>query len=460
MDESCPAICESNQRLKLGLTMAEFDQEIIFSKFLCDKFTENDGVIFHSLHPNQSVGVGLYDWMKFNTFPVGHRQTSLFQQLSQQDLIINSPEVDDQALEKAKTNCDDLLPSHPTTLYLMLTRDCNLRCSYCPFAQSSSSGGLMEFSTAKQGIDYWARSIRNPDQPHNIIFYGGEPLLNKQVLRQSLGYIHHLKLTHQLPFNLRLLVDTNGLLIDQTVIGWFKQFGTEVTLALDDFSAANDNYRIDSQGHGTLQAVLRTLKMLQEAKIPTYLSTSLTQANINRLDQLVPAMKNYSLQGIGMNILRGQLSDQSAVQEISAEAMVDFHWSHRHEVIEFQTFRRALAYQSRNYFTINCGGFGEHIVIQPNGDITNCPWSTDYLMGRVQEGQSYDDIREYNFYNLHREKLPLYNSDCLRCEAISICGGGCIWADDQTGIKDNSFCYLSKKMIESLAVKYQRKFEL
>lgn len=75
---------------------------------------------------------------------------------------------------------------------------------------------------------------------------------------------------------------------------------------------------------------------------------------------------------------------------------------------------------------LDCGGFGSHIVIQPNGEIGSCPWSYKYNFGNVKDSSDDLFVKRNLFRNKYRKLIPLYNSKCLKCKAISICGGNCI----------------------------------
>lgn len=452
--------------------MIEDGEKAFFSKFLCEKVRGNDVVIFNSLNPSLAIGTGLVEWKHSKICGKKYKSSILWEELKKLGLLVDSPEEDSVLLVSTRDKFLKNIPQVPSTLYLVLTRECNLRCKYCPFSRIDSSVRTPQKMTpeiAEKGIDFWVRGFEelgNVERPRFVIFYGGEPLLNQEVLESSLGYIKNLKLEKRIPSDVRLLLDTNGTLISGRTVNLLKDHSVEVTVALDEFSEENDIYRQDTGGDGTFRKVTEALDYLKVAGIKTYLSTSLTP--YTKLGKLAKATEKYSILGIGANMLRGETSHElfrseginfETYQKNCVKALVDFWQQKDRRMVEFQTQRRFLSFESKNFYPCNCGGFGEHVVIQPDGKIGNCPWTDDYNIGDLEVDLSYDSIRKMNFLYTRKDNLPLFNDGCLKCESIGICGGRCIWADDELGNKDKSGCFLSKEMLDLLVWSNYRRVE-
>lgn len=429
----------------------------IFSRFFHKQVREDEVVVFNSLTPNPAVKVGVLGWEEFINNPQKYRNSTLFNSLIELNLLIPSQESDNKQLEDARGRFKDGLSGFPKTLYLVLTENCNLACDYCPFSRSKDLNEIhqsMSVDIAQKGLDFFSRSIDSfplsAPTNCNIIFYGGEPLLNIKVLTSSLEYIDILRSKKRLPRDTRLLLDTNGVLLTSQVAGLLKKHEVQVTVALDAFSTINDIHRQYSGGQGTYEKVLESLKILNEINIPTYLSMSVTPDNLRVLDSFAKHLKQNNILGVGVNILRGIDTDEDYERK-SAGVLEKLFWHFQEEgIIEFQTTRKFQAFTFKVFHVSNCGGFGEHVVIHPDGEIGNCPWTRDYSIGNLTKDESYEDVRANNFYFSKKEYFPLYNDDCLRCEAISICGGKCVWADDCSGGESKSFCILSKNILNSL----------
>jgi len=439
--------------------MAREKEGQVFLSAFCKEIETGDGVvIFNSLHPSASIGIDPKTWNNFKETLKDHKELELFQILSSMNLIVSSVEEDTKQLETAREKADKSIPESPTTLYLVLTDDCNMKCTYCPFSDTHNTQKnvvCMNPDTAKRGIDFWLSSQerRNELDQLGIIFYGGEPLLNLETFYSCLEYIDQLRKNGKVP-DIQLMLDTNGILLTDQIIELLKRHNVKVTIALDSFSISNDKYRKDIDDQGTYDRVITSLNMLQKYGIPVYLSMSITPANIDSLCTLPENLRQYGIRGVGINILRGQIpTNFDNYQTESIKALADFFAKNSGlEIPEFQTTRRFDAFKSDSPF-LNCGGFGEHIVIHPDGKIGNCPWTEDYIMGDVHEPANYNDLRENNFYYTRKTSLPFFNDECLECEAISICGGKCIWADDQSVGQSKSFCLLSKEMLRMLVLK-------
>lgn len=433
-----------------------------FSKFLVEKSKESKIAVYHTLKSNPPIIIKKQFWLEFKKNPRNYQSIKLFKNLRKLNLLIESPKTDDIELKKIRKGFLNNLSKTPSTLYVILTENCNLKCIYCPFSKNKKTQkdrSMMSFSIFVKGINFWLKSLSSKfdgKRTYYIIFYGGEPLLNINVLKKSLDYIQLLKSKNKLPSNLKILLDTNGVLLNKKIADLLKRYDVEVTIALDDFTSINDKYRIDSKKQGTLTRVTQTLKILQDFKIVTYLSTALTPENLNKIKNFPKQMEKLKIKSFGINIIRGYcFKNNKEYQRMSAEKMVDLFWAIKDSgIIEFQTYKRYLAYKSKNFSLLNCGGFGEHIVLRANGEIGNCPWTKNYSLDNIFVKKGYHSFTKNNFLHTRKKDLPLFNEECLGCEAIRICGGRCIWAEDESGLKDQSFCHLSKGLMNTFIWRY------
>lgn len=451
----------------------EHDKSPALSRFLVERYRGDEVVVFNSLNPNQPLGMGRGRWEEFkNGLLIDHRESKIPDSLRSRGLLLSDPGEDYSQLEGARKKFLDKLPRFPSTLYLVLTNDCNLSCSYCPFSRLDSHGhnaSGMSFEVAKRAINFWVESLLSncdPERPCNLIFYGGEPLLNLETIKQSLDYINRLRIEKKVPNNIRFLLNTNGTLLSEEAVCLLKRWNVDVVVALDSFSETNDRYRRDLNNRGTYREVIKALELLKKYGVNTYLSVALTPDNLEEVAQFGPKLREYGIKGLGMNILRGSIpqdafsysfAEFNSYQTKSAEAMIEFFWGNMPGgVTEFQTHRRVSAFTSGSFNQNNCGGFGEHVVVFPNGEIGNCPWSSNYNTGSVFESQ-YPSIQRKSFFFTRKNDLPLYNEGCLSCGAISICGGNCIWAKDQSQKISDAFCVLSRSILDLLVWKYRTK---
>lgn len=198
----------------------------------------------------------------------------IIKKLINRKLIVDNLQEEKKEIKKLQSKINYELD----TLYLVLTRSCNFKCSYCPFSCSSKNSkgeDLMSIATAKKGIDLWQRLIGkyNTSKQYTVILYGGEPFLNIKTLEWVLSYIEKLKQLGKLPKkNLQVMADTNGALLDEEIIKMLKKYNVAVTVALDGIAKFNDRYRLGDKKGGTFDDVFKNIILLKKHKVLTYVS--------------------------------------------------------------------------------------------------------------------------------------------------------------------------------------------
>jgi uncharacterized protein len=159
-------------------------------------------------------------------------------------------------------------------LILNVTENCNLRCEYCLFSseyfyERTHSKNRMEFSTAKKAVDYfhgWFSKVREriPERVPVIGFYGGEPLLEFDLIR---GVIEYIKDTFD--YEVFLTMTTNAVLLTEQIIDYLVENKVSVVISLDGPREEHDRLRKTANGNGTFEKVMRNLELFSE-KYPGY----------------------------------------------------------------------------------------------------------------------------------------------------------------------------------------------
>lgn len=348
-----------------------------------------------------------------------------------------------------------------TTLYLVLTYKCNLKCKYCPFSKLVKKKEiLMSPEIAIKGIDLWSRHIYNnydKKREYFIIFYGGEPLLNINTLECSLKYIKKLKKESKLPKkNLHIMVDSNGILIDNKVLRIFKKYNVMVTIGCDGPKRLNDRYRIDDEGKGTFERIKNALILLKNNKIKTFASVAITPYNISKIKDFSQLFKKYKIDSFGFNILKGKslltLSPKINLKGYyidAANGIINNFRREKERNYECQMEKKIRSFYEKQFFPLDCGGYGNQLVIQPNGGISNCPFLLNNF-GNVKKCNKNFRIWSVPLVKKWRKRLPIYNQECKDCAAMNICGGGCPLNPKEikgnVSGKDEAMCIFTKKV--------------
>ena len=150
-------------------------------------------------------------------------------------------------------------------LCLHVAHTCNLNCSYCFASQGKYHGdrALMSFEVGKRALDFL---IENSGKRRNleVDFFGGEPLMNWDVVKQLVEYARSVEKQHNK--NFRFTLTTNGMLIDEDVIEFANREMSNVVLSLDGRKEINDLKRVDYAGNGSYDKIVPKFKQLVELR--------------------------------------------------------------------------------------------------------------------------------------------------------------------------------------------------
>ena len=150
-------------------------------------------------------------------------------------------------------------------LCLHVAHTCNLNCSYCFASQGKYHGerALMSLEVGKRAIDFL---IENSGTRHNleVDFFGGEPLMNWEVVKQIVAYARSVEKQHNK--NFRFTLTTNGMLINDEVIEFANREMSNVVLSLDGRREVHDATRVDYAGHGSYDRIVPKFQKLVAAR--------------------------------------------------------------------------------------------------------------------------------------------------------------------------------------------------
>ena len=150
-------------------------------------------------------------------------------------------------------------------LCLHVAHTCNLNCAYCFASQGKYHGerAVMSFEVGKQALDFLiahSGTRRNLE----VDFFGGEPLMNFDVVKQLVAYARSIEKEHGKHF--RFTLTTNGLLIDDDVIDFANREMSNVVLSLDGRKEVHDRYRVDYAGNGSWERIVPKFQKLVAAR--------------------------------------------------------------------------------------------------------------------------------------------------------------------------------------------------
>ena len=318
-------------------------------------------------------------------------------------------------------------------LCLHIAHSCNLNCSYCFASQGKYHGerALMSFEVGKRALDFL---IENSGTRRNleVDFFGGEPLMNFDVVKQLVAYARSVEKQHNK--NFRFTLTTNGMLIDDDVIDFANRECVNVVLSLDGRKEVHDRFRVDYAGNGSWEKIVPKFQRLVEARggKDYYMRGTFTHANPDFLED-IKVMLDLGFNELSMEPVVCAPDDPSALTEEDfpivceqyeklAELMLQRHREGR--PFTFYHYMIDLKGGPCIYKRISgCGSGTEYMAVTPWGDLYPCHQfvgDEKYLLGNVFDGVSntaaQDEFASCNVYA---------REECRDCWARLYCSGGC-----------------------------------
>ncbi|MBQ3755235.1 MAG: thioether cross-link-forming SCIFF peptide maturase [Clostridia bacterium] len=345
-------------------------------------------------------------------------------------------------------------------LCLHVAHTCNLNCEYCFASQGKYHGerALMPFEVGKRAIDFL---VENSGTRHHleVDFFGGEPLMNFDIVKQIVAYARSIEKEHGKLF--RFTLTTNGMLIDDDVIDFANREMDNVVLSLDGRKEINDHFRKTIGGVGSFDIIVPKFKKLVEARKGEkyYMRGTFTHRNPDFTND-IQTMLDLGFNELSMEPVVCPPTDKYALDENDKqiifgeyEKLADMMIKRRKEGRPFTFYHYMLDLEGGPciYKRISgCGSGTEYMAVTPTGELYPCHQfvgNKDYLMGDIWQGVVRTDIRDkFKKCNAYSRK------ECEECWARLYCSGGCAAnAFNATGDINGVYpygCDLFKKRIE------------
>jgi len=194
-----------------------------------------------------------------------------------------------------------------SVLYLLLTDGCNLGCSYCYIENALPKDyffSMMTKEIAEKSLNLFARNISKKIEEPKVILYGGEPLMNMELVFYTIKRFEEMKLEKKLPQKTTLIINTNATLIDKQFLDFVQDKKIQIAVSLDGTKEMHDSMRKFKNGEGTYDKVAKNCKTMSERGIKYGFSITITKANIFNLEEnLLWLHDEFGVDSIGFNIV-------------------------------------------------------------------------------------------------------------------------------------------------------------
>ena len=316
---------------------------------------------------------------------------------------------------------------------LYLAEACNLRCRYCYVKENDAlNNGLMPWQVAKEAVDLVFRRAGGADSVH-ITFFGGEPLLNKPVLRQVIAYSQ--KLGEQEDKSVTYSMTTNATLLDDEVIGYIKRYNFGLMISLDGPKDVHDHMRPLADGQGSFDLAARNIKKLMRRRRSVTVRCTLSNQCLDR-PRLVEFLEDFGFTRVAMSRCSGTVDHLGPYDIGPAENAVlkqqDAHFIERlfeqldrGERIRFNPWAAVLRnIHDKQNRRMRCGVGRGCTTVGIDGKLYPCHryvGMESYVLGHVSSGIDRETYASYlrSYYDT--------KTKCESCWAINICGGYCPW---------------------------------
>ncbi|MDD6207041.1 MAG: thioether cross-link-forming SCIFF peptide maturase [Clostridiales bacterium] len=324
-------------------------------------------------------------------------------------------------------------PTVVKALCLHIAHDCNLACRYCFAGKGEYNGdkALMSYEVGKQALDFL---IANSGNRRNleVDFFGGEPLMNFQVVKDLVRYGREQEKIHNK--NFRFTLTTNGVLLDDEIMEFANQEMANVVLSIDGRQSVHDYMRPSRNGKGSYELILPKFQKLAESRNQTnyYVRGTFTHHNLD-FAQDVLHLADLGFKQISVEPVVAPPEEDYAIREEDLPVLLE-----QYDILAKEMIRRKKEGKGFNFFHFmidlsggpcvakrlsGCGSGTEYLAVTPWGDLYPCHQfvgNEAFLMGNVYDGVKNTALRdEFKQCNVYAKKK------CQDCFAKYYCSGGC-----------------------------------
>ena len=325
-------------------------------------------------------------------------------------------------------------PTVVKALCLHIAHDCNLACQYC-FAEEGEYHGrraLMSFEVGKKALDFL---IANSGNRRNleVDFFGGEPLMNWQVVKDLVAYGREQEKLHDK--NFRFTLTTNGVLLNDEIMEFCNKEMANVVLSIDGRKEVHDKMRPFRKGAGSYDLIVPKFQKFAESRHQDkyYVRGTFTHYNPDFAADVLH-LADLGFKQISIEPVVGEDSDFYSIKKEDLPKIFE----------EYDALAKALVEREKegkgvNFFHFmidldggpcvakrlsGCGSGTEYLAVTPWGDLYPCHQfvgEEEFLMGNVDDGIVKPEIAE------EFRGCSVYSKEkCKNCFAKFYCSGGCM----------------------------------
>ena len=318
-------------------------------------------------------------------------------------------------------------------LCLHIAHDCNLACQYC-FAEEGEYHGrraLMSFEVGKKALDFLVANSGNRVNLE-VDFFGGEPLMNWQVVKDLVAYGRSLEAPNHKKF--RFTLTTNGVLLNDDIIEFANKEMANIVLSIDGRQEVHDKMRPFRGGQGSYDLIVPKFQKVAESRdqMNYYVRGTFTHHNL-AFSKDVLHLADLGFQQISVEPVVADANEIYAIKEEDIPKCKE-----EYDTLAKEIIKRNKDGKGFNFFHFmidleggpcvskrlsGCGSGTEYLAVTPWGDLYPCHQfvgDEQFLLGTVDTGVVKEEIRdEFKCSNVYAK------DKCKNCFAKFYCSGGC-----------------------------------
>lgn len=318
-------------------------------------------------------------------------------------------------------------------LCLHVAHTCNLNCSYCFAAQGKYHGerALMSFETGKRALDFLVEHS-GTRKNLEVDFFGGEPLMNFEVVKQLVAYARSIE--RQAGKNFRFTLTTNGVLLNDEVTEFANRECHNVVLSLDGRKEVHDCLRKTVNGQGSYDRIVPKFQdfVQKRGNRGYYVRGTYTKYNLDFTNDIFH-MADLGFTELSMEPVVSAPDDPYALSEADLPTLYK-----QYELLAEEMLRRRRAGKPFTFYHYmidlsggpciykrisGCGSGTEYLAVTPWGDLYPCHQfvgDEKYRLGDIWSGVTNTEVQqEFKLCNAYARK------ECRDCWAKLYCSGGC-----------------------------------
>ncbi|MDD3184807.1 MAG: thioether cross-link-forming SCIFF peptide maturase [Anaerostipes sp.] len=324
-------------------------------------------------------------------------------------------------------------PTVVKALCLHIAHDCNLACRYC-FAEEGEYQGdrsLMSAEIGKKALDFLVANSGNR-RNLEVDFFGGEPLMNFDVVKEIVAYGRSLEEEHNK--NFRFTLTTNGMLLNDDIMDFANKEMDNVVLSVDGRKEVHDYMRPTPNGKGSYDIIIDKFKKFAEQRHQEkyYVRGTFTHHNLD-FSQDVFHLADEGFKQISVEPVVGPDTEEYTIKEADLPQVMKEYDKLASEMVKRNKEGKGFTFF---HFMIDltggpcvakrlsgCGSGTEYLAVTPWGDLYPCHQfvgEDEFLMGNVNDGIKKEDIvSEFKATSVYSREA------CRDCFARFYCSGGC-----------------------------------